>query len=97
MDGGGREGRQAIAWPIRIGLTVAQVACAVLLVIAAGLLVRSLWMLTRIDPGFTAQGVVTAVVSPTGPSAGRRTAVSPSIGPSRSGCRPRRASGTRRW
>ncbi len=67
MNGGGREGRQALAWPIRIGLTVAQVACAVLLVIAAGLLVRSLWMLTRIDPGFTAQGVSTAVVSPTGP------------------------------
>jgi predicted permease len=65
--GGGREGRQAIAWPIRIGLTVAQVACAVLLVIAAGLLVRSLWMLTRIDPGFTAEGVTTTVVSPTGP------------------------------
>ena len=67
MDGGGREGRRAIAWPIRAGLTVAQVACAVLLVIAAGLLVRSLWMLTRVDPGFTPQGVITAVVSPTGP------------------------------
>ena len=33
-------------------LTVAQIACAVLLVITAGLLVRSLWKLSHADPGF---------------------------------------------
>jgi len=66
LDGGGRDGRRALAWPVRAGLTVAQVACAVLLVIAAGLLVRSLWLLTHIDPGFRADEVVTAVMSPAG-------------------------------
>src|SRR5262249_13851648 len=65
MDAGGREGRRAVAWPLRAGLTVAQVACAVLLVIAAGLLVRSLWSLSRVDPGFRPGQIVTAVVSPT--------------------------------
>jgi predicted permease len=64
IDAGSREGRRAVAWPIRAGLTIAQVACAVLLVIAAGLLVRSLWMLTRVDPGFDAARVITAAVSP---------------------------------
>jgi predicted permease len=65
MDAGGREGRRSIAWPLRAGLTIAQVACAVLLVIAAGLLLRSLWTLTRVDPGFRPGQIVTAVVSPT--------------------------------
>jgi putative ABC transport system permease protein len=65
MDAGGREGRRSIAWPLRAGLTIAQVACAVLLVIAAGLLLRSLWTLTRVDPGFRPDQIVTAVVSPT--------------------------------
>ena len=41
-----------MAAPLRAALTVAQVACAVLLLIAAGLLVRSLWALSRSDPGF---------------------------------------------
>ncbi len=65
LDAGGRAGRRAIAWPLRAGLTIAQIACAVLLVIAAGLLIRSLWSLSHVDPGFTAGQVVTAVVSPT--------------------------------
>jgi putative ABC transport system permease protein len=64
IDAGAREGRRSAAWPVRAALTIAQVACAVLLVIAAGLLVRSLWRLTRVDPGFTTDRVVTAVVSP---------------------------------
>jgi putative ABC transport system permease protein len=42
---------------------VAQVACAVLLVIAAGLLIRSLWSLWRVDPGFKPEGVVTARIT----------------------------------
>jgi putative ABC transport system permease protein len=65
LDAGGRAGRRAIAWPLRAGLTIAQVAGAVLLVIAAGLLVRSLWSLSHVDPGFDPDQVVTAVVSPT--------------------------------
>jgi putative ABC transport system permease protein len=64
MDGGARDGRRAVSWPLRAALTIAQVACAVLLVIAAALLVRSFWSLTRVDPGFTPDDVVTAAVSP---------------------------------
>ena len=64
LDSGGRGGRQAVAGPVRAALTIGQVACAVLLVIAAGLLVRSLWSLTRVDPGFAPDQVVTARVSP---------------------------------
>ncbi|RMH11477.1 MAG: FtsX-like permease family protein [Gemmatimonadetes bacterium] len=45
------------------GLIVAEVALSVVLVISAGLLVRSLQELRRLDPGFEAQGVVAATVS----------------------------------
>ena len=65
LDSGGRGGGSAVAGPLRAALTVAQVACAVLLVIAAGLLVRGLWTLSRADPGFRPDQVVTARISPT--------------------------------
>ena len=65
LDSGGRGGGSAVAVPLRAVLTVAQVACAVLLVIAAGLLVRGLWTLSRTDPGFSSDQVVTARISPT--------------------------------
>ena len=67
LDAGGRSGGRLVAGPVRAALTIAQIACAVLLVIAAGLLVRSLWTLSRLDAGFAAADVVTARVSPTEP------------------------------
>jgi predicted permease len=63
LDSGGRGSGPVLAGRVRAVLTVAQVACAVLLVIAAGLLMRSLWMLSRADPGFRAGQVVTARIS----------------------------------
>ncbi len=39
-------------------LVVAQVSLAVILVTAAGLLIRSFWQLNRVNPGFNAQGVL---------------------------------------
>jgi putative ABC transport system permease protein len=51
--------------PLRSALTIGQIACAVLLVISAGLLVRSLWRLSHTDPGFQSEHIVTARVSPT--------------------------------
>jgi len=64
LDSGSRGSGSVVAAPLRAALTVAQVACAVLLLIAAGLLVRSLWALSRGDPGFHADQVVTARIAP---------------------------------
>ena len=44
-------------------LVVFQVSLAVMLVIGAGLLVKSFWMLQRVDPGFESEGVLTAGVT----------------------------------
>jgi predicted permease len=65
LDSGSRGGRQAVAGRLRTALTVGQIACAVLLVIAAALLGRSLWSLSRTDLGFRSDQVLTARVSPT--------------------------------
>jgi predicted permease len=64
LESGGRSGGGATSTPVRRALTIGQVACAVLLVIAAGLLVRSVWRLSRVDPGFNPDRIVTARVSP---------------------------------
>jgi predicted permease len=64
LDSGSRGSGGTVAAPVRAALTVAQVAFAVLLLIAAGLLVRSLWALSQSDPGFHAEQVVTARISP---------------------------------
>ena len=44
----------------RAGLVVAEVALAVILVMGAGLLIKSFWLLQRVDPGFDAAGVLKA-------------------------------------
>ena len=44
----------------RGALVVAEVALAVILVIGAGLLIKSFWMLQRVDPGFDPSGVLKA-------------------------------------
>src|SRR5262249_22275479 len=49
---------------VRSGLAVAEIAFAVLLVIAAGLLIRSFWSLSHISPGFQSAHVLTARITP---------------------------------
>jgi predicted permease len=65
LDSADRGGGRRVAAPLRAALTIAQIACAVLLVITAGLLVRSLWTLSRQDLGFRPDQVLTARISPT--------------------------------
>ncbi len=52
LDGGGRGGGRTVAGWVRSTLAIVQVACAVLLVVSAALLLRSLWKMTHVDPGF---------------------------------------------
>jgi predicted permease len=49
---------------LRRGLVIAEVGLAVMLVVAAGLMVRSLWTLTHVNTGFRSEQVVTARITP---------------------------------
>src|SRR6266404_5456196 len=52
-------------WPrLRSSLVALEVALALVLLIATGLLVRSLWTLSHVNPGFDPQGVVTFAIFP---------------------------------
>jgi putative ABC transport system permease protein len=64
MDSRVGAARRTVTGRFRAALTIAQIACAVLLVIVAGLLARSLWTLSRLDPGFQPDQVMTSRVSP---------------------------------
>jgi predicted permease len=65
VQGGLRDGRRGTTGGgfrdrVRAGLIVAEVALSLLLLIGAGLLIRSALALQRIDPGFKPDGVITA-------------------------------------
>jgi predicted permease len=64
LDGGGRGGGRSVASWARSTLAIVQVACAVLLVVSAALLLRSLWKMTHVDPGFRTESRLTAHVAP---------------------------------
>lgn len=49
---------------MRNSFAVSEIALACVLVIAAGLTVKSLWQLLHVDPGFRAESIVTARISP---------------------------------
>jgi predicted permease len=44
---------------LRSGLVVAEIAASVVLLVAAGLLMRALWNVQQVDPGFRTEGVLT--------------------------------------
>jgi predicted permease len=64
LKSGGRGSVVFVSQRLRSSLVAGEVAFAVLLVIAAGLLIRSFWALSHVNPGFRAQQVVTARITP---------------------------------
>lgn len=72
LDGGGRGGGRTVAGWVRSTLAIVQVACAVLLVVSAALLLRSLWKMTHVDPGFRTASRLTAHVTPEESACGER-------------------------
>jgi predicted permease len=74
-EGGTRTTQSATRHRIRRGLVAAEIALAVMLVVGAGLLIRSFSNLTSVDAGFDARNIVTfGLVLPSGtyPDAQRR-------------------------
>jgi len=64
LKSGGRGTAVSVSQRLRSSLAIAQVALAVLLVIAAGLMIRSFRALSHVNPGFRAEHVQTARITP---------------------------------
>jgi putative ABC transport system permease protein len=64
LKSGGRGTSVSISQRLRSSLAIAQVAFAVLLVIAAGLMIRSFWAISHLNPGFRAEHILTARLTP---------------------------------
>jgi len=60
----GRGAVISVSQRLRSSLAVAEVAFAALLVISAGLLIRSFWTLSHVNPGFQSEQILTARISP---------------------------------
>jgi predicted permease len=64
LKAGGRGTTLSTGRRVRSTLVVGELALAVLLVCSAGLLIRSLWALSHVNPGFRSDNVLTARVTP---------------------------------
>ncbi|HJQ33856.1 MAG TPA: ABC transporter permease [Pyrinomonadaceae bacterium] len=60
---GGRSGRSALSGSVRNVLVAVEIAFAVVLLVGAGLLIRSFMRLQQVDPGFQPRGVLAMLVS----------------------------------
>jgi len=64
LKSGSRGTTHSAARYLRRALVIGELALAVLLVSGAGLLIRSLWALSHVNPGFVPESVLTARVTP---------------------------------
>jgi putative ABC transport system permease protein len=64
LKSGGRGAAVSVSQRLRSGLVVGEIALAVLLVIAAGLMIRSFWALSHVNPGFRSEHILTARITP---------------------------------
>jgi putative ABC transport system permease protein len=64
LKSGGRGATLSVSQRLRRSLAVAEVGFAALLIVSAGLLIRSFWALTHVDPGFRPEHIVTARITP---------------------------------
>ncbi len=65
-EGSGRSGSTRHQQRVRAALVVSELGLALMLVISAGLLVKSFWRLRQVDPGFDTHGLVAIDVAPPG-------------------------------
>ena len=61
---GGQRSRGTSGVRLRLAVIGGEVALAVVLSVCAGLLIKSLWMLSQVNPGFQPEHILTARVSP---------------------------------
>lgn len=61
---GGQRSRGAAGVRLRSWLVAGEVALTVVLVVGAGLLIKSLWRLTQVNPGFQPERILTVRISP---------------------------------
>jgi putative ABC transport system permease protein len=64
LKSGGRGTAVSVSYRLRSGLVVGEISLAVLLVIAAGLMIRSFWALSHVNPGFRPEHILTARITP---------------------------------
>ncbi|HKV62666.1 MAG TPA: ABC transporter permease [Candidatus Acidoferrum sp.] len=64
LNSAGRGTSVSVSRRLRGGLVVAEVAFAVLLVTAAGLMIRSFWAISHVNPGFRPEHILTARITP---------------------------------
>ena len=64
LQSGARGSTASVSQRIRSSLAVAEIGLAALLIISAGLLIRSFWAISHVDPGFRSEHVITARITP---------------------------------